>query len=138
MEVIEERSYNQDSEQESILIVSQGSEFKNKIVDGIINNFEPDGYYLKIVDATTISETKASDWDAILIMHTMEIWQPQADVESFLNAQYDQNKMIVMATSASGEIQMEGIDGFTGASVLEKVDDRVLQFSKLIQSIIEN
>jgi hypothetical protein len=137
MEVIEERSINENSDKQSVLIVSQGSEFKNKVIEGVIEEIEPRGDFLKVIDATALPNENSNEWDAMLIIHTMEIWQPQADVKNFLSKNYDPNKMIVFATSSSGEIQMEGIDGFTGASILEEVDERINQFTKLLIEVLE-
>ena len=138
MTVVESRSVNEDSTQSAVLIVSQGSEFKNAIVDNLFDELGSDGHYVRLTDATRIAQISPNDWDVILIMHTMEIWQPQKDVAAFLEKNYNKEKMIVFATSGSGEIKMDNIDGITGCSILEEAEQRSAELLKAINTVLSS
>ena len=133
MDVIEEENYNENNNGKNLLIASQGSDYKNEIVANVVNEFKDKDIKIKVIDVTTIGDEDVQDWDAFLIMHTIEIWEPEENAKSFLDANYDSENMVVLATSGSGDIQMDGIDGMTGASIMENVQDKSnVIISKLI------
>lgn len=125
MDVIEEQEINAETSAKRLLIASQGSEFKNTIVDGLIEKLSHEDIHIKVIDVTTISKEDADVWDAILIMHTWEKWEPQEDAKEFLDAHYDPDRMVVVATSGSGEQMIEGVDGISAASILDKTDETI-------------
>ena len=125
MEVVEGYEKGDPQAEQKVLIATQGSDFKNEITEKLSNKLVNDRVFVKVIDVTTLENITASNWNAIVVMHTWEKWQPQADAETFLNAHYNAKTFVVMSTSASGEEIMENIDGISAPSILEDVDDRV-------------
>lgn len=122
MDIIAERQINESSASKKILIASQGSEYKNALVDALIENLTEEDVFIQVIDVTTINTIEPAEWDLLIILHTFEIWKPQKDAAQFLANHYDKSKMIVLATSGSGDLAIDGIDGITGASLLDEVD----------------
>lgn len=137
MEVIEGEIVNDYGSKNKLLIASQGSEYKNAIVNGVIDEFKDKDVYIKVIDVTTIKDVEVDVWDAYLILHTFEIWQPQADAADFLETHYDKEKMVVLGTSGSGEVKMEGIDGYTGASIMENISNEISIINADLKKILE-
>lgn len=102
-----------------IVIATQGSAFKNAITSNIINHYKNDSIYIKIIDIDGLHDIKPKKFDAIVILHTWESWQPPQSVKLFLNrTRLYYNKIIVFTTSGSGNSKMEDIDAVTGESNL--------------------
>ena len=137
IDVIESESYNEESRAKSLLIASQGRAYKNAIVNNIVDEFKPLGIRISVVDVTKTEDIDPDEWDALAIIHTIEMWAPQEDAEAFLTEHYDPNKMLVFATSGDGTMHMEGIDGMTGASIMEDVNSKSSKLIAEINSIFE-
>jgi hypothetical protein len=103
------------------LIASQGSAYKNSLVNGIINHLEDKPVYLKIIDVSLLKQIDPDDWNGLIILHTWEIWKPEPNAASFVSNFYDSTKMLILSTSGSGEQHLDGVDGISRASVLENV-----------------
>jgi hypothetical protein len=125
MEIIDSFEINTKSQPHRVLIASQGSEYKEGVVRGVMDSLKEDSVYLKVVDVSSLNTIQPEDWDAIIIIHTWEIWKPEENSKRFLDESYDQSKMYVVTTSGSGERHIDGIDGITGASDLNQVSSHV-------------
>lgn len=136
MDVIEPYEVNSMEEPHHLLIATQGSEFKNEITKRIVENLKEKPLHISVIDVTTINTIEITEWDVIVILHTWEIWEPQPDAESFLKAHYNSDKMIVMATSGDGGNMIEGVDGISGASLMEEVDERTDQLLGRINQLL--
>ena len=138
MDIIAERQVNNSIASKKILIASQGSEFKNALVDALIEDLKKEDVFIQVIDVTTINTIEPNQWDLLMIFHTFEIWEPQKDAAAFLDKSYDKSKMIILATSGSGDLMIEGVDGITGASILDEVATKkeiILTKAKLILGI---
>ncbi len=116
---------------ERVLIATQGSKYKNSLVERVVEDLQQKPVGIKVMDVTELSSIDPNDWKAIIIIHTWEIYEPPAAVSTFIDTSYDANKMFVVATSGDGNNQIEGVDGITGASMLEEVPEHaeaILQF----------
>lgn len=136
MEVVETRELNSPELENRLLIATQGSDYKNGVVKRVINKIGGSAY-VKIIDVGLLKDVDPNSWDAILIMHTWQVWKPEPNAEQFVKDSYDASKMFVLSTSGGGDQALEGVDGITGASVLENVnkdaDTIVLWLHKLIE-----
>lgn len=137
MGVADSYEVNSPKLKHKILVATQGSEFKRSIVSGIIEHLKQRPSYLKIIDVSALSQVNENDWDALVILHTWENWQPQADAKAFLEGVKDSNKVIVLTTSGNGTYKMEGVDAITSASVKENVPSRILEVTKRLDLILE-
>ena len=122
MDEVEPYAINHPEAEERVLIATQGSEYKNEVTNRLVEYLNDGERFIQVIDVTSIEGTNTSIWDAIVIMHTWEKWEPQVDASKFLKSNYDPNKVFVLATSGSGEQMIEGIDGISGASIMDDVD----------------
>lgn len=99
-----------------LLIATQGSDFKNAVVDSVIVALKQDSVYIKVTDVSTLPQIDEKDWSAIVILHTWENWKPQKDADVFIKRFPSQKKVIVVSTSGSGTQHLKGTDGLSAAS----------------------
>lgn len=105
-----------------LLIATQGSEFKDKITNSVINNYKKDSLFIKVIDISALSRIEAQDYNAILLIHTWENWKPPAPVKAFIDrTSMFSDKIVVLTTSGEGSYKMDDIDAITGESKLENV-----------------
>lgn len=136
MEIAETYTINSEMEQNSLLIATQSSDYKNAIVDTIVKYYRTQPIYIKVTDVSNLPKVDEFSWDAILILHTWEMNKPQSDTETFFNKVKDKNKVVVLATSGGGDLMMDGVDGITGASVLENVLTKVEQINGRLDELL--
>ena len=137
MEVAQEFEVNSPELNLKLLVATQGSEFKNEVTKGVVNYYEKDSVYIKVIDVTLLASIDPTDYNAIVVIHTWENWQPPAEVELFINRIKDiQDKIIILTTSGEGSYKMEGVDAITGESKLENTNTYNNQIIKRIESIL--
>lgn len=137
MDIAEEFEMNSPALKTKVLIATQGSMFKDKITNGIVNHFKNDSIYIKVIDVTSLAGADPIDYNAIVLIHTWENWQPPEDVEVFINSTRDiKDKMVVLTTSGEGSYKMDGVDAITGESKLENTSTYINQIAKRLESIL--
>ena len=119
-----------------VLIATQGSKFKDVIVQETIGQLKSLPIYIKVVDVGQLTNVNESEWSAIVILHTWEYGKPQKDALDFVQRASSKNKVIVLCTSGSGKEKMEGIDGITSASWPEEVIDKRDEIVLRVKSIL--
>jgi hypothetical protein len=122
MDYVKTKEINSQTNTKKILIATQGSEYKNDVVSAITDEFKSKSIYIKIIDVSLLGKVNPDEWNAILILHTWEVWKPEENSEKFLKKHFDSSKMFVLATSGSGDNMVDGMDGITGASSLDLID----------------
>lgn len=106
----------------TLLIASQGSYFKDSVTSGIVDYYQTDSIHIKIIDISALDTVKVNDYNAILIIHTWETWNPPIAVKTFINrTKKYASKIVVLTTSGDGNYKMEGVDALTGESVVADV-----------------
>jgi len=120
-----------------ILIATQGSDYKNRLVADIISSFYYDSIYIKIIDVQELGKEKSIAWDAIVIMHTWELNEPPKPVSNFIEQVIDQRKLVVVTTSGSGEEMLAGVDGISSASLLWELPNHVQVIVDRIYGLIK-
>lgn len=106
------------SEPRHILIATQGSAFKEALVNGIVSYLKARGAYIAVVDVSALPSVHENEWEAIVIINTWEFGQPQQDAMAFVNRVQDKGKLIDVTTSGSGQQVIIGIDAISAASVI--------------------
>ena len=106
-----------------LLIASQGSKFKDALVDSLAARVTDESVYIRVIDVTGLGEIREDDWEAIVIIHTTEKSEPPAGVKTYLDRAEDLNKVIVVTTSGSGEWKVGDYDveAITSASKTEEL-----------------
>jgi len=115
-----------------ILIATQGSEFKDKVVAGVIDKLSDRPIYIKIIDVADLGTITPQDWTAIVIIHTWEVGEPPKSVPEFIR-RTNAGDVIVLTTSGDGNYHIEGVDGITSASKLSDVDRCVREILNRIE-----
>jgi hypothetical protein len=119
-----------------VLIATQGSKFKDAVVQKVVAHFKELSIHIKVVDVGQLPQVNEGEWSALVILHTWENFSPQEDVETFLSKSMAKNKIVVVATSGSGTEMMEGVDGITSASEPEEVEATASEIIKRVMTIL--
>jgi hypothetical protein len=139
--VVEPYAIGETEAEAKVLIASQGSKFKNALVDSLTSRLTDESVYIGVIDVTGFGEIKEDDWDAIVIIHTTEQSAPPADVKQYLDRAQDLSKVIMVTTSGSGEWKSGDYDveAITSASKTEEIpgitDDVVEKLGQLVHVI---
>lgn len=136
MDRVEASSLNYDTGRGSVLIATQGSDYKNAITNILIEELGGVAERIDIIDAKSLEGITATEWDAIAIIHTNEIWMAPHAVRTFLKEHYNPAYMAVISTSGSGVIQVDGVDAITSASVMNDATEHALLTSAQIKEIL--
>jgi hypothetical protein len=124
------------SSEHKLLIATQGSDFKDAVVGGVVDALEQRSTYVQVIDVADLAEMDERDWDAVVVIHTWEGWRPQPDAKAFIDRVEDRRKLIVLGTSGSGELKVEGVDAISAASRMSEVPARVEELVARIDSLI--
>ncbi len=108
--VIEPFQVGNPNAENKILIVSQGSEFKENLVQNLVERLKDDNNYLNVLDCTELDSEKVADWHAVLIIHSAQIHKMPKEAHLFLENATDLSNVILVSTSGSGDDKIEGFD----------------------------
>lgn len=114
-----------------LLIVSQGSPFKDSITAGVLEHYKFSSITIEIIDVKTLVDTVVGNFDAILLIFRWEAGAPPEIIQSFVHKNLElKNKMVILVTSWNGLEKMDNVDALTGASILGDVpifEDRIIR-----------
>lgn len=119
-----------------MLIATQGSEFKNAVVEGVVAQLKPYDIFIKVIDVSQLPNIKEQDWSAIVILHTWEYSKAPGEVQKFVDTAIDKHKIVALSTSGEGTEKMAGIDGITSASQMDEVPTKVNFLVERVKSLL--
>jgi len=130
---------NTSTEVKRVLLVSQQSAFKDKVLDEVKNHFAGKSVYIFVTDATKIGENNPEDWDFIQIITTIESNDLQKDVYNYLMDNRDYSNVSLLTTADSQEWKNKNldIDAYTSASKQDNVLEYVNRIIDNIESIMK-
>lgn len=130
---------NPDAEQK-ILIASQGSEFKEKLVTGLVSELKSDERYISIVDCTKLEDENLTTWDACVVIHTTQIHGMPIAAETFLEVSSDLSKVVLVSTSGGGDEKVKNfdVDAISSASRLIATPQIVKSVSEKLERILDH
>jgi len=128
---------NDPHSQPRVLIATQGSEFKDAVVSGVVDHLKKRSAYVKVMDVSGLSGVNDGDWSAIVVLHTWEMRKPQADAKAFVDRVRDMHKIVVLSTSGAGDFKIEGIDTISSASTIADAPARVAEITKRVDAILD-
>ena len=138
MDQAQEYEVNTPGENSRLLVATQGSEFKNTITTAIVDYYKTEAVYIKVIDVSALVGVNPTNYDALLVIHTWENWKPPSSVKSFMDRTTDyRDKRVVLTTSGEGSYKMEGIDAFTGESILEETPNHVGEIIKKLNPLLK-
>lgn len=118
------------------LIATQGSAFKDALTAGLVEHLNRRSAYLSVIDISRLESIRPSDWDVIVVVHTWEMRRPPPSVQAFVDRMQPKDKLIVLATSGSGDFKLDGIDAISTASQMADVPTRVRELSVRIDAVL--
>lgn len=127
---------NSPAASQKVLIATQGSAFKDSIVAGIVAHLRERQAYVRVIDVSTLSIVRETDWNAIVLIHTWEMEKPEPNAKKFLDHTPDRRKLIVLTTSGAGDRKMEGVDAISSASQMIDVPRLVTEIDTRIDTIL--
>jgi len=138
MDVAESFEINTPDLKHRVLIATQGSEFKDTVVAGIVDYLKQRHAYIKVIDVAALPQVNEDKWNAVVVIHTWENWKPQADAKAYLERVKDLNKVIVLTTSGNGDYKIEGVNAITSASVMTDIPSHILDIKARLDSILDS
>lgn len=136
--VIEPFQVGNPQAQYKILVASQGSEFKEKLVERIASEFESDSVYISVVDCTDLDQSHTNGWDAYILIHVMQIHKMPKEAREFLNLLDDLSKVFLVSTSGAGDehfTELE-VDGISSPSRMIAIDPIMKWIQPRIKEIL--
>lgn len=133
-------TYQVNSQETSlkIAIATQGSPFKDTIVTHIINYYKKDSISITVLDVSDLATLSATEYNAIVILHTWEYGSPPKVVRDFIeNHREQKERLIVLATSGQGTHKIAEVDALTGESILENAKDYSDKIIERIEKILQ-
>ncbi len=104
-----------------VLIATQGSGFKDRMVAGLVTHLERHPAYVKVIDIADLTTIQEGDWHAIVILNTWEYGKPPGVVRDFVARLATPDKVVSITTSGSGRERLAGVDVISSASVIDDV-----------------
>ena len=109
---------------QKFLIATQGSEFKNTVVDRLVKLYENQDVFLRIIDVSSLETISAEHWSGIAILNTSIADQINSDVQVFLERTGKSETIVMITTSGGGDFVPPDlqVDGITTASRLTETE----------------
>lgn len=122
-----------------ILIASQGSNFKDLMVDTLTARLEGEDVYISVIDISKLNEINQEDWDAQIIIHTTEAYKLPDPVKEYLQEIENPEEVMLLITSGSGEWKPEAceVDILTSASKVADIPGFANSIEDKVNSLFE-
>ncbi len=117
-------SVNTPEMSHSLLVLTQGSDYKNAVVEKVVNYYSSRDFFIQVQDLTQLPDLDIDDWTVVLLIHTWEIERAPKEVIEMIEKNVNLSKIAFFTTSGNGDGHVKGIDGITGASIMENVNDK--------------
>jgi hypothetical protein len=118
-----------------ILIASQGSDFKNELLNHLVNKIDNDSTYIKVVHTSKLFEVGLDNWTTVVIINTCVADKLQKSVTNFLSKVPEDYPLYMVITAGDGRWMPADlqVDAISTASRLSKIDETV---NSILMSII--
>lgn len=138
--VIESFEVNSPELEQKVLIASQGSDFKNTLVENLTQYLREKPVYIKVIDVTDLPDVNEDEWDGVVLIHTTERWKLQPDVKAYLKRAKDLSKVVLLTTSGSGKWETKDydIDVITSASKKNELSSLTAKILARLDLILGN
>jgi len=133
-------AFNSVNLEKKLLIASRNSDFKSAIVQRVVDAYRKQPVYIKIIGINDLHLEDATRYSAVLVINTSMGWKIDRKVASYLDKYGALNSIVVLTTSAGGDIlpdtRYRGIDAIASASRKENIesvaDDIIVKINRLI------
>ena len=122
-----------------VLIATQGSKYKNLMVDTLTARLKGEDVYISVIDISGLKEINQEDWDAEVIIHTTEGYRLPEVVKEYLGRVENPDEVILLITSGDGSWKPEEckVDVLTSASKVTDISEKSNSIEKKINSLLE-
>lgn len=127
---------NDASSAQRLLVATQGSAFKNAVVEGIVERLRQRPIFIQVIDVGALSGVDDGQWDAIVVLHTIEYGSAPVAAQEFVDRAGHTRKVVVLSTSGAGDFKMKGIDAISSASRMSDVRSRVDELLDRIETVL--
>lgn len=104
-----------------VLIATQGSAFKDSLVNQIIAGIARDSVFVTVIDVSGLDSIREVEWKAIVLIHDWEMWKAPPVVTAFVSRLQDHSRVVDVTTSGGGTEKLPGVDAISSASKLSEV-----------------
>ena len=111
----------------TLLIVTQGSDFKDTLVRTLCDSLKTSSVYIRGMDVKGLSEVDDDGWDRILIINSF-IVRLNKSVERFVNRAGSPDKVLLFVTSGGADWRPKPelrVDALTSASRKVNIEDLI-------------
>jgi hypothetical protein len=136
MRAVRELEVNRSDARVRVLIATQGGDFKESVVSGVVAHLAPRQAYVRVTDVSHLPDIREQDWSAVIILHTWEMGKPPHGVAEFLRRTTDRRKIIALATSGDGRFKIDGIDAISTASRMADAPLRVAEINAKLDALL--
>ncbi|MBC2285785.1 hypothetical protein [Listeria booriae] len=135
MDVIASEEVNKSATGSHVLLATQGSNFKNSVMDQVKQDLKGENIHISIVDTTKLDKVKASDYDKIVLFTTVQSDDIPKNVTKFMDDNDDKSIHIaVTADSNRWDDKPKDVDAISEASKSENKQTFVDNLTKAITS----
>jgi hypothetical protein len=122
-----------------VLIATQGSNFKEALVSGIIEELKLKPVYMKVIDVTGLPDIEEEEWHVVVVLSACESNALPSQTQTYLQQATLLDKHVVIITSGSGHWKPEraSFDSISTASKTANVDQLVARIIERITMILE-
>jgi hypothetical protein len=120
-----------------VLIATQGSEFKDAVVAGVVEHLKARAAYVKVIDVSALPGIDSGEWNAIVLVHTWEMRKPPRQVQDFVDRARGAGKLVDLTTSGAGSFKLEGVDAIASASVVADAPARAHDIVVKLDAILD-
>jgi len=107
-----------------VLISTQGSDYKEAVVQRLVEQLGTDSIYIKVTDVSNLETISPIDWADIIILNTSIADQMSSSTSDFLERVGPSDKIMVVTTSGGGDFTPPNlkVDGITTASRMNETE----------------
>ncbi|ECJ9745155.1 hypothetical protein FQR52_01085 [Listeria monocytogenes] len=133
MDVTENAEINKSATGDHVLLATQGSKFKDSVMNQVKKDMEGKNVHVSIIDTTKLDKVKADGYDKVVLFTTVQSDDIPENVTTFMNDNKDKSIHIaVTADSGRWDNQPKGVDAISEASKAENKQDFVDDLTKAI------
>jgi len=118
-----------------ILIASQGSTFKNELLNNLVNKTNDGSTYIKVIHTSKLFDVDLENWTKVVIINTCVADRLQKSVTNFLTRVPKDYPLYMVITTGDGSWMPADlqVDAISTASRLSKIDETL---NSILKSII--
>jgi hypothetical protein len=137
---IEAFELNEASLESKVLIASRTSEFKEGVLEKIREEYAGRPVYIQGLGLTQLTQEKASDYSAVVLLNKCMSWDMDRNVKKFLKRNPGSANVVVFTTSATGEWAPKkrgrSFDAISAASETSALDKAAEEIISKIDSLL--